>query len=195
MFHIRKTQSIAIASAALCCYAAAVSAAEPNINYAANGVFATPAVSGEDVLQLAGQPFTLTFVVNEATKPTRHSETMAEYSDIPVTGTVVTGTCGCTLTVGGSASLFLVEGAPGKPDWIALRFSTTYGSYPITTTAVVRMPAGTIDTPAIRPFTAPVTLTPSDGEVTNACPACPPPNTGNLTTLAFAGGTLTATTQ
>ena len=194
MFHIRKIQSIAIASAALCCYAAAVSAAEPNVTYAATGVFATPAVSGEDVLELAGQPFTLTFVVNEATKPTRHSETMAEYGNIPVTGTVVTGTCGCTLNFLGSASLFLVVGAPGEPDWIALKLPITYGD-PITTTAVVRMPAGTIDTPAIRPFTAPVTLTPSDGEVTNACPACPPPNTGNVTTLAFAGGTLTATTQ
>jgi len=68
-------QSIVIASAALCFFVAAGAAAEPNVNYAASGTFATPAVSGADILGLAGQPFTITFAVNEATKPTRHSET------------------------------------------------------------------------------------------------------------------------
>jgi hypothetical protein len=195
MFHIRNIQSIAIASAALCCYAAAVSAAEPNVTYAAIGVFATPPVSGEDVLELAGQPFTLTFVVNEATKPTTHSETMAEYSNIPVTVTVVPGATGVPFPFEVDASLFLVVGAPGKPDWIALKFPFEIVGRPLMITAVIRMPAGTIDTPAIKQFTAPVTLTPSDGEATYACPACSPPYTGNSTTLAFAGGTLNATEQ
>jgi hypothetical protein len=195
MFHIRKIQSIVIASAALCCHAAAVSAAEPNVTYAANGIFATPAVSGEDVFFLAGEPFTITFVVNEATKPSRHSETIAEYSNILVDATATTGAGGETFTYNGPASLFLVVGAPGKPDWIILSFPFSIFGDTVTFTSKIRMPAGTITTPAIRPFTAPVTFTPADGQLTYACPACPPPWTGHSTTLAMAGGALTAIAQ
>jgi len=189
-------RSIAIASAALCCFAAVGAGAEPNVNYAATGTFATPAVSGLDTFKLAGQPFTLTFAVNEATKPTRHSETMAEYSNITVVLTVKAGVTGgtYTYTVLG-VNVFLVVGAPGKPDWFFLQIPFTFGGAPIVITAKAKMPAGTIATPAIQPFTAPVTITPRDGVATYACPACPPPYTGNSTTLAIAGGTLSATEQ
>jgi hypothetical protein len=98
MFRIRKIQSTALASAALCCFAAALPGAAPDVNYAATGVFATPAVSGEDILGLAGHPFALTLVVNEATKPARHSETMAEYSNVTVTFRVSNGASTITLS-------------------------------------------------------------------------------------------------
>jgi len=92
-------------------------------------------------------------------------------------------------------SLFLAAGPPGKPDWSYLAFPfDLFAPDNLTIRAIVAMPAGTITTPAIRPFAAPVTLTPPD-RVTYACPACPPPYTGNSTTLAIAGGTLSATEQ
>ena len=194
MFPIRKIQSTALASAALCCFAVALLGAAPDVNYAATGVFATPAVSGKDILGLAGHPFALTLVVNEATKPARHSETMAEYSNVIVTFRVSNGASTFTFIVPG-VNLFLVVGAPGEPDWFALTFPFDIGGINLTVTAKVRMPAGTITTPAIRRFTAPVSLTPSDGAVTYACPACPPPYTGNSTTLAFAGGTFSGYKQ
>src|SRR5580700_2022815 len=84
MFHIRKIQSTAFASAVLCCFAAALQGAAPDVHYHAAGVFATPAVSGMDVFRLAGEPFDLNFVINEATEPARHSETMAEYTNVTV---------------------------------------------------------------------------------------------------------------
>ena len=197
MFPIRRIQSTALASAALCCFAMALRGAAPDVNYAATGVFATPAVSGKDSFLLAGQPFALTLVLNEATKPARHSETMAEYSNVTVTFTVKSGINGVTykFTTLPDVTLFLVVGGPGKPDWFALTIPFDYAGLNMTVTAKVRMPAGTITTPAIWRFTAPVSLTPSDGAVTYACPACPPPYTGNSTTLAFAGGTFSGYKQ
>jgi hypothetical protein len=196
MFRIRKIPSTALASAALCCFAVALPGAAPDVNYAATGVFATPAVSGMDIFKIAGQPFTLTLVINEATKPARGSETMAEYTNVTGRFTVKDGITGATHFFNVlHANLFLVVGGPGKPDWFALTIPFDNEGLNMTVTAKVRMPAGTITTPAIRPFTAPVSLTPSDGSVTYACPACPPPCTGNSTTLAFAGGTFSGYKQ
>jgi len=194
MFNIRNMQSIAIATAALSCFAAAGQSAAPDVNYTASGVFVTPALGGEDNLRFAGEPFTLTFVLSEATKPIRHSETMAEYSNIPVSVTVVSGWTGFNYFFNETATLILVVGAPGKPDGFFLRFPATNIGDPIVVTAIATVPPGTITTPASKPFTAPVTLTSSD-TVIYACPACPPPYTGHATALAIAGGTLTATKQ
>ena len=91
MFPIRRIQSTALASAALCCFAVALRGGAPDVKYAATGVFATPAVSGMDTFKIAGQPFTLTLVINEATKPARGSETMAEYSNVTMTFRVSNG--------------------------------------------------------------------------------------------------------
>ncbi len=191
MFDIRNMQPLAIASAVLCCFAAAGWGAEPNVTYTATGTFATPAVSGEDVLGLAGQPFTITFVLNEATKPTRHSDTIAEYTNISATLTGrldAFGAPGEYNYVQTGVSLFLVVGGAGKPDGAFVQFPLSPTGLPVTVTAKAAMPAGTITTPAIRPFTAPVTLTPKNVVVTVVCPACAPPYTGNATTLAVADG-------
>jgi hypothetical protein len=94
MFPIRKIQSTALASAALCCFAAALPGAAPDVKYAATGVFATPAVSGLDTFKIAGQPFTLTLAINEATKPARSSEKMAEYTNLTGRFTVKNGAGG-----------------------------------------------------------------------------------------------------
>jgi len=196
MFDLRNMQSLVIASAMLCYFAAAGQGAAPDVTYIATGVFATPPVSGQDVLGFAGQPFTVTFVVNEATKPTRRSETMAEYSNVTVVLTIELSTGQTFQFTVLDASLFLVVGPPDKPDWIAVKFPFPIGTNDtLAITAKVGMPAGTIATPLIKPFTVPVTLNPSDGEMTYACPACSPPWTGNSSTLAIAGGTLIAIAQ
>jgi len=196
MFDLRNMQSLAIASAMLCYFTAAGQGAAPDVTYTATGVFVTPAVSGQDILSLAGQPFTLTFVVNEATKPTRRSETVAEYGNIPVAGAVKSGINGANYYFNGPASLVLAVGAPGTPDSFVLKFPFNYAGFiPLVITAKVSMPAGTIVTPNIKPFTAPVMLAPDDGQVTYTCPACSPPYSGYSTILAIAGGTLNAAKQ
>ena len=192
MFSIRKMQPIVVASAALCCYAGPVPAQESNVTYTASGIFATPPVSGEDVFFLAGAPFTITFVVNEAKKPTRYTETTAEYTDVFVNAKIIIG-LGLLELYDRPVNLFLMAGAPNQPDWIFITFPYPFSGDTIIFTAKIMMPAGTIITPAIRPFTAPVTLTPSDGVMTYACHKCAAPWTGHSTTLGIAEGTLTGT--
>jgi hypothetical protein len=195
MFHIRKIQSTAIAAMAMCCFAAVVTATEPDVSYASAGIFATNVISGEDGLELAGQPFTLLFVVNEGTKPIRHSETTAEYNNILVDFTFASRAGEVPQGFSATVTLVLQVGAPGQPDWFIVQFPFTYGGLPLIITAKIMMPAGTLAKPAIESFAAPVTLTPSSGTVTYACPACPPPNTGKSTTLAIRAGALVAIAQ
>jgi hypothetical protein len=122
---------------------------------------------------------------------------MAEYTNVTVKFKVESGDPVPYFYTTLHASVFLVVGAPGKPDWIALTipFHFALYDYDLTIAAKVRMPAGTITTTAIGPFSAPVSLTAGDGAVTYACPACAPPYTGNSTSLAFASGTLSATEE
>jgi hypothetical protein len=41
----------------------------PNVTYIATGTFSSPAVSGEDTLKLAGEPFTIDIIANAASVP------------------------------------------------------------------------------------------------------------------------------
>ena len=65
-----------------------------------------------------------------------------------------------------TAHLWLVAGVPGQSDFVAIVVQLDYGGYLITYTGKIKLPAGTITTPAIGPFAAPVTLTPHDALVT-----------------------------
>lgn len=194
MFSIRRIRSLAITAAvAMLSEGVAARAAEPQVTYTATGTFATPPLRGMDGYELAGEPFTITVVVSEGTKPIRHSETSATYN---VAGTVVF----TSLVDGGfphtyvfnGGELSLVVGAAGQPDLVQITFPFTITVYTVTFTGRVRMPNGTITTRAIRPFTAPVTLARGDAGMTYTCTAgaCGPYTS---TTLAISSGTLTAT--
>lgn len=56
---------LALVAAVLCSVAQAIAAA-PNILYMASGTFATPALAGQDMLGIAGEPFSITIRVNES---------------------------------------------------------------------------------------------------------------------------------
>ena len=78
----------------------------------------------------------------------------------------------------------------GNPsyDVFALFSPITVLGKPIYITTVLQMPTGTLTTPLIKPFTAPVTLSPSSGTVTYT-----DPSTGDATTLTIASGSLSTT--
>jgi hypothetical protein len=200
MFHFRKMQFVVIAAAALCF--AAASFAATNVTYTAAGTFATPALKGNDGFLLAGFPFSIGMVVAEGTKPIKHTMTSATYANIPVTGFVDSGLLsgGMVLKPSGTiANLSLSVGATGQPDTFSLSFPVNGGvlGLPITFNGKVTMPAGTIKTPAIKPFTRTVSLTPTDGSLTYTCTGGPTIcDAGGAdydsTTLGFASGTLSA---
>jgi hypothetical protein len=159
IFSSRKIHFAAIACTALCGYAATIQAAEPDIAFAASGVFAIPAIGGADAFGLAGEPFTLSFTINEAAKPTRHSETISEYDKVPVVVEAISRNFGPQPQIRATATLVLAAGTSGKPDRFFLTFPIVVeGGLTVRFTARIRMPAGTIASPAIQPFTASVPL-------------------------------------
>jgi hypothetical protein len=208
MFQIRKMQSIAIALAALGCFATAGLAASPatttpNLAYNAGGVFGATAVSGADLLDLAGQPFHLSVLISEATEAdliggTTACTTKCTYSGInanmkpipgiPVVGVVYSGLLPGTpipLSVGTLGELTLEVGATGKPDTLILVFDQTVIGVALTITATIYLPNGTITSPAKFPaaFPAAVTLNSKSGTLVYA-------DSSASTTLSFASGAI-----
>jgi hypothetical protein len=188
MFPIRKMQSIAIAAAMLCCFAGAGVAGTPSVTYTGSGVFANPADKGNDLLELAGQQFTLSVTVSEAAKPIHQSPTYAIYGKVPVTGTVYSALLpgeAIPLTAGTVGNFELSVGATGEPDTLWFTFTQVVIGVNLKITCRVFMPHGTITTPQIVPF-ATVTLGSDNGMVSYS-------DTTAATVLGFASGTLTAT--
>jgi hypothetical protein len=185
---INTLAAVAITS---CCFASAGLAAglPPNISYNADGVFATFAASGVDRFELAGEPFHVSVVVSEATLPAPYPcqpTTTCIYPNVPVVATVESGVLPGTalpLASGTLGTLTLTVGTAGTPDVLKVVFPQTVAGIPITITAKIYLPGGTIMSAAIQPFTKPVALNSSSGEVTYA-------DSLNSTTLDFASGML-----
>lgn len=187
--HIAK---ITVAAAVLCgvtCdrLAAANPATAPLVTYTASGKFATPALSGTDIFQLAGQPFNLSMSVSAALPPTSHGPQYAEYTKLKVTGQISSGLIPTPYPI--STNMANLELATGNPSYDVFTLGAPLRVISLTVTfiAKIEMPPGTITKPLIHPFSAPVTLSPKNTMVVYS-------DTSNgSTTLAIASGTLNAT--
>jgi hypothetical protein len=86
-----------------------------------------------------------------------------------------------------SSSVTSIELAMGNPAYnvFAMFSPVNVLGKPIYITTVLHMPTGTLTTPLIKPFTAPVTLSPSSGTVVYS-----DPTTLAATTLTIDSGTL-----
>lgn len=168
--------------AVLSCQAATA----PNVTYAAFGTFATLQISGADTFCLRGQPFSITIVANEGLKPTRHSKTSAQYTNLSIQGAVQSCLDSQVVPISsGAASIALKAGGAGDPDEFKISFPLFMLGAQLTISAQATMPAGTLATTAFRPFTGPVALTISDASVTYA-------EMTYSTTLGVANGNLNA---
>jgi len=195
MFHIRKIQTMAFAAAALCTIVSAGLAQTtlpPNISYNAVGKFATPPASGNDLLELAGQPFHLSVEISEATPPfvtNPPCSSKCVYKNVPVVGAVASGIVSglpIPLSPGTLGTLTLTVGGTGKPDVMLLVFPQTVVGEALTITATIYLPHGTITVAnGITPFKSTVQLTPMTGSLVYA-------NSTASTTLDYAspGSTL-----
>jgi uncharacterized protein (TIGR03437 family) len=191
--HVRKTQALSIAAAALVCLAAAekkLAAANPdtapNVTYTATGTFSITPVSGADLFKLAGEPFSIKIVVNAALAPTSHGPSWAKYTKLRMTGTVGSGLEPTPVTISsGQTSIELATGNPSY-DLFEMFAPVNVVGVQINVTAAIQMPFGTISKPQIHPFAA-VTLGTQDTVVYTD------PATGASTTLSIASGTLQGT--
>ncbi len=187
---ISRTRRFALLSlAALVCLTASeqrAAAAAPNVTYTASGVFATTPLSGNDLFRLAGQPFSISVVANEAMVSTHHGAQWAVYNNLKMTGTVQSGLLPTPTAISNNVTNILLAAGNPNVDIFQLGTPVKVVGLTLTITASISMPKGTITNDHVLPFTAPVTVTPSNATVTYS-------DGTNTTTLAIQQGTLNAT--
>jgi uncharacterized protein (TIGR03437 family) len=191
---LRKILAIAIAVAAICCFAVSdklVAATVPNtapmITYTASGTFVAPPTSGADTLKLAGEAFSVTISASAATVPYKHGPNWAAYNQLKLTGTVHSGLLGATpVNIASNEASIIQALDPGLYDQFTMEAPVRVVGISLVIKAVVIMPWGTIPKMLLHPFNAAVAMTPSNATVTYSA-------NGSDTVLAVAKGTLTGT--
>jgi len=156
----------------------------PSVTYTASGTFASPAVSGQDLFKLAGQPFSISVVASESLKAVNNGKTWAQYTKLHMSGTVLSGLL--PTPMGLSSSSASIELATGNPAYnvVAMFAPVKVVSLTVTFTAIMDLPPGTMTNDHILPFKS-VTLTPSNATVVYS--------DGTNSTKLGLNGTLTAT--
>jgi hypothetical protein len=157
----------------------------PNVIYAASGTFASPPISGEDTLRLAGEPFSIEIVANAGSVPIQHGRNWAVLSPFKMTGIVHSGLLGATPVSISSDDASIYETIGPDYDPFETGFPVDVVGIQLTIHAQVTLPANTLVKPLIHPF-APVSLTPANATVTYS-------DGTNVTVLAIQVGTLGAT--
>jgi hypothetical protein len=187
MTSLRTIRFLSITAALVCVLAAGQLAAQaPTVTYSCTGTFSTPAVSGADTFKLAGEPFNISSAILASTPPSKYGPTWAEFSNLKLTGTVHSGLVPTPFTLSSNkANLELAVGNPSY-DVFFLGAPIQVISITVNLLAEIKMPTGTITKPLIHPFTAPVTLSPTNTQVVYVY-------SGANTVLTIASGTLNAT--
>ncbi|HVN05617.1 MAG TPA: hypothetical protein VMT86_14425 [Bryobacteraceae bacterium] len=143
-------------------------------------------MSGTDTFRLQGEPFSISVTASSAAVPTKDGQTWAVYSPLHMVGTVSSGLLQGPTTINSwSTSIELSYNASGEPFSLATPLKII--DLNITIQANIVMPAGTMSTLLVHPFTAPVTLTPANATLTYT--------DGSETTVLGMSGTLTTSVQ
>lgn len=168
--------------------------AERNVVYYAAGVFAKPQLSGNDLLQLEGEPFQIGFIANKGLQPDRQGARWARYRGIRMRGTVTSPFSPTNpFPISSYHSELYVSTANPAYDEFRMMFRKTLGRVRLVVKADVHMPKGTLNGFLIDAFTAPVTLT--NNPSPNVTATYSDPRTHVSTKLAIASGTFTATVR
>jgi len=189
--NVRKILSVLVAAGAICCLAAPRGlAASPDkgvsVTFTASGTFAATQVSGNDLLELRGQPFSISVVGTSSAVPIQHGQNWAIFKPLSMTGTVYSGLVP-NQPIPVSASTAAIDQTVGATeDIFQSGFPVTVVGIALTVRAHIILPAGTLTTPLLRPFSS-ITLGPTAGTYVTYS------NTTATTELAIQTGTVVAT--
>jgi hypothetical protein len=168
---VRKTLATTIAVAAICWFSVsdkllAATGTAPIVTFTAAGTFASTPTSGADTLKLAGEPFSVSIAVSEATAPFKHGSNWAAFDKLKLTGSVHSGLLGSTPVNIGSAESSIIQAIdPGQYDSFTMEAPIKVVGISLTIKAVIVMPSGTIGKPLLQPFKA-VAMAPSNATLT-----------------------------
>jgi len=153
---IVKMRSIAIAAAVISGFAAsqnlvAASCSGTVIAYSTVGQFGSTPVSGQDLLQLAGEPFELTVSACNTMKPRKTGTGYAQYSPVAMTGVVQSRILGVPTKIRSAAALVVsVSGSSNSISVIAP--VTIEPGVTVNIHGILALPAGTLTSTSIAPF-------------------------------------------
>jgi hypothetical protein len=148
-----------------------LSATPPNVVYTAAGAFASPPLSGADLLKLAGEPFTFSVMANTAMAPASYGTYYATYTPLKFSGTFYSGLIpGTPVAVTGQHAFLNLNELNPNYDQLVVSFQVKVLDIPLKITATVNMPKGTLVNLHIHPFSAPVTLSASNTSAIYADP-------------------------
>jgi hypothetical protein len=150
-----------------------------NVVYSVTGTFATPPVSGADPLKLAGQPFQLMLVANEAARPVKHGQHYGQYENLAVRGSL--GSAPIKFANDSGTLVLLVHAAY---DGFELQAKAAKKGTKLPVTANVHLPKGTLTGLRVQPLANAVTLNAANAIVTYGAGK-------QATALAVSAGTLT----
>jgi len=185
---LHKTRILAIATLAMCSLMipGVLAAAAPDITYSATGTFASPPISGDDTLRLAGEPFSVSIVVSASTPPYKTGPNWAGYHQLKLTGTVHSGLVGPTPVSIASGEASIIQALdPGEFDQFTMEAPIKVVGISLTIKAQIQMPWGTISNQLLHPFN-PVTMSTTNTSFTYS-------DGTSTSVLAIQSGTLTAT--
>jgi hypothetical protein len=192
--NVRKILTVTVAAAAMSGLAAPRRLAAASlttgggapVTFTASGTFGSTPISGADLLELRGEPFTISVVGNSSLTPTTHGRNWAIFTDLSMTGVVNSGLVpGQPIDV--SATTAAIDQTVGaSEDIFQSGFPVTVVGVALTVRAYFTLPGGTLSKPLLRPFSS-VTLGPTAGTYVTYS------DTTATTELSIQTGTLVAT--
>jgi len=166
MFETRRLQSAAIVAAGVLCFAAAqrLAAQDTGTRYVvyhiSGGVFATPPISGNDLLELEGNPFKVSVIAARNSKPAKHGKGWAVYHNIKMRG-AFTSTMDPDKPFPIHSKKGVLVLALGDPNFDELKYTAnvTVTGIKLTVVADIMAPKGTLPGFEIKPLNNSVILT------------------------------------
>ncbi|MFN7993376.1 MAG: hypothetical protein U0Q18_07230 [Bryobacteraceae bacterium] len=135
-------------------------AAAPDVKYYCTGTFGSPAMTGQDIFQLAGRPFTVSIVVNTATVPSSYGTGWARYTKLTMSGTVQSKLFPTPIAISSTSTSIQLSIGP-QADTFTLYAPIKVIGLNLSITSSIQLPVGTITQLLIHPFSAPARMTPA----------------------------------
>jgi uncharacterized protein (TIGR03437 family) len=158
---------IVIAAAAICALAASenltATCTGTVIAYEASGWFGSNVVSGADKLRLAGEPFTIDLYVCETKAPSQIGLDYAAYANIELTGTVKSSLITTVYTIKPTPVTLILAQPVAGTDSIELEGPIVVFGATINIHGDISLPAGTLTSTSIAPFTSVPIVTSNSG--------------------------------
>jgi hypothetical protein len=167
--YVRKIRLSASVTVAMACAAVATQAAAPNVTYVASGTFGS-IISGDDNLELSGEPYSISIVVNAADTPKEYGTDYAIYSPVKLSGSVTTGLTGISEPIGSNSTSVILEIVPNTKNFLEAAFPQKILDLTVKVKATLTLPVGTLPKLSPHPWTAPVTVTSTMGSVSYTGP-------------------------